>query len=1406
MTYQRIRLGHCFLALLTLALCCALPGFAQQTLGSVNGTVLDPTGAAIPGATVKAVDADINYTATTTTQKTGFFQIFNLPVGTYEVIVSHEGFQSEHVTHIFVREAQATTVDVSLKIGKIAETVEVTANPMINATDATVGSTMDSEQIAATPLATGSFTQLAVLTQGASAELLSGLNSNSGLGNQNIQANGQRATSNTMQVNGVDVTNIFNGMTSSGLTSQRFNFNIGAGSTSSSSSAGAAPIGGASLEGASPYGSIGNSLPSPPPETITELRVNTSMYDAEQGATAGAQIDVNTQSGTNSLHGQVYGNFADGAWNASPYFFNQQYQLSRQGVGAFPAALLYPYLNRWTTGGTMGGPIWKDKVFFFASYQHMSSTDQSTGISQMTVPPGLTDDRSTAGLDAAAVSYQGGGTFTKAIDPIAAALMNAKLPDGSFLIPSAQNNNPYQYSVPNVTLFGNSVMTSDQANGNIDWQITPKDRISTKYYYQRDPVTLPYDFSQTGGFPVTEYNGSQVEAIDNTIEVNPHFNWEQRLGFYRQSGYSSYEQTLTNPNGPANFGINGSTKIPTGSVASGADGNGPFLNGGLPGLLLRGFPSNQLDSPGVKVGPFSSFADMGFYQNRLNPSTNVIWVKGSHTIVAGGGYSYTQLNIENNRNGIEQITTSSFTNFLQGKVRSSNVLETIDPATGKNNANRYYRTNEIATYLQDKWQIKHNLSLTFGVRYDYHGGMTEKYGNFFNFDPKLYSVSGTTAIPNQPWTVNNAGFIIAGNNKEKPTAGVSASTLTGRQWGVSPRLGFAWSPLRSHSNFVVRGAGGMYFDRGEYFVYLSQPAGSGYGGPFGVTESAPLATFVTGQGKSLADPMGNAFNSAQSTLLGLTPGNPAYLAPSADPSNINIALQDVLDAYTGTPSGFDSRFGPNCGGVQNQEDYTACPYALNFGTYARTNVLPYTINYSLDIQWQPTSDMVIDIGYVGNRGRHAVVPIPLNTPEIATPTNPVWGQTASYGFEVLNQNECADSYCDYAPIAGEPWNTEDGGNTDFRTPFIGFSPNASYYKTAGNSAYDGLQLHVDKRLSHNYMVGASYTWSHTLDEQSDLGLFFTGGNPNNLRNSWASSDFDRTHVFSAYFQVSVPNVAKAHSLVAQFVNDWNLNGTAILQSGQPYSLYEFYGAVGSITFGDFPTLMNPILGIKNPSNPKSAMTGNKGDTRGTGGSYIPALDPTQVSINYLKPGTNGIPVSTGTDPQDIYETDFAPPQRNIFRQSAQEQLNLSLRKQFKFTERFSLQYEFNVFNITNTTSLDVPMNQGQIRQNNACSNSAIAAGGNCFNPQAYYVNYGQIVTSPSPADQQSALANLDQIPYSTGSGASLTIPTYVPIGTQSCLAANALPGGCLNNATNFGSVYNTIGSNRMITMGFHFTY
>lgn len=1378
-----------------------LPGFAQQTLGTINGTVVDPSGAALPGASVTVTNPATNYVARTTTQSTGFYQIFNLPIGTYVVKVSLTGFQTAELPNIPVQEARATTANVSLKVGSTSTSIIVNSVPLLNATDTTNGYTLDSAQIAITPLATGSFTQAAVLSPGVNAELLPNLDTNSGLGNQSIWANGQRATSNTFQVDGVDSTNLFNGMTSSGDASQRYNFNIGSAPTA----------GGSFSVGTSVYGSNGNSLPSPPPEFIQELRVNASMYDAQQGATAGAQIDVNTNTGTNQWHGQVYGTYANNLMNASPFFFNQAYQLAQIQVGVFPESLVNPFLRRVTSGITVGGPLKKNRLFLFAAYQRTVNEDNSTGISELTVPSGLTDDRSAGGLEAADVSWGGSGNVP--IDPVASGILNAKLPNGQYLIPSAQSSAPYTYGAPNVVLVGDARLRADQAAVSLDYDTNHNDRVSAKYYFQNAPVTRPFGFSSTVGFPVTQHNGSQVFSLGNTTSIGQRLNWEQRLGFVRMGSFSNYRQAFTG----GNLGLAAGTAQPTPNL---------LVSDLMPGLEIDNFGNYDQYSPNLYAGPAGvpgAFVDMGYYQNRLNPSTNVIFTAGQHTIMAGGGYSYTQLNITNNRTGHAQVRVDGFDNFLQGTVKSSSVVESIDPTTGRNNADRYYRTNEFNWYVQDKWQARTNLSITAGLRFDYHGGMTEKYGDMFNFDPASYNVTGDTT---NGFTVNNSGFVIAGNNKQNPTSGVSASTLKGRQWGFSPRVGFAWSPERFHSNLVISGGAGMYFDRGELFTYLSQPAGGSIGGPFGVTESSPLVSVATGNsstGLTLEDPLGDlAFTCPSgSTSAGCTSTGDGgiYVPPSSNPGVINNALQAQLNQMTGQPSsGYFAQYGKNCSGLQSQEGYFLCTSPLNFGVYDKNNVLPYTINYTLNVQWQPASTIAVSLGYTGNRGRHSVIPIPINEPGIATPQNPIWGETATYGVEVMNQNEdSGPPDYDFLPIAVEPWNTFDAGNTDFRTPYVGFSPNAVDFKTVGVSAYDALQAHIEKRLSHNFQLGASYTWSHALDEQSDIGLFFTGDNPKHLRDSWASADFDRTHVFTANFQVNAPDFVRENNFASYFANGWHLTGLGTLQSGEPWSLYEFYGAVGSVNFGNFPTLMNPILGIKDPKHPKTALTGNSGKFRASGGDYIPYIDPSQIDIHYIAPGTEGVPVSTGSDPSDIYETTFNVGQRNIFRQAMQRRLDLSVRKDIRISERVRLQFELNAFNVTNTSSPDIPQDQAQIRQNNGCSSTAIASpyDNNC-NTYRSFLGYGQVVTSNDPADQLSALANYDQIPFASGTGKLTRLPLKLDapnpqqnIPGQGYCTVQLTTGGtgqCPNNAANFGSVTGTIGGNRAFTMGLHVAF
>src|SRR5262249_28665499 len=168
-----------------------------------------------------------------------------------------------------------------------------------------------------------------------------------------------------------------------------------------------------------------------------------------------------------------------------------------------------------------------------------------------------------------------------------------------------------------------------------------------------------------------------------------------------------------------------------------------------------------------------------------------------------------------------------------------------------------------------------------------------------------------------------------------------------------------------------------------------------------------------------------------------------------------------------------------------------------FGGYDPSNVLPYTENWTLDLQWQPRNTLQLSLGYVGNRSLHQVLPIPFNQARIATPSNPVNGEMYSYGFNVV-------------PV--ENLHTFNGGNTDLRTPFTGYDTNCVFYRAEGIASYNALQFGLRKRISRGLSMIASYTWSHTLDEQSGLGLFFNGNNPGDLRSAYGTSTYDRTHV------------------------------------------------------------------------------------------------------------------------------------------------------------------------------------------------------------------------------------------------------------------------------------------------------
>src|SRR5579864_5036634 len=374
------KMSRSIFLLLILSACLPLATKAQQTLGSINGTVTDTSNAVVGTAIVQVKNLGTGLTVNATTQNDGSYNIANLPIGNYSVSISKQGFKTEVHSNILVRGNLATTVNATLQPGEISSTVTVTGTPLLNQTDTTNGYTLGSDVIQSTPLGTGSFTQLAILAPGVNADLLSGSGTNAGLGNQEIFANGQRDTSNSFSVNAINSNNLFNGKSSSQVSGNRLTFNTGEGFLA----------GGQIFTGTSVYDAIGEALPSPPPETIDEIHVNTSMYDASQGANSGAHIELTTKSGTNDFHGQLYEYHQTTGWNANSFFLNA-------------AGISRPPLHRNTFGGILGGPIIHNKMFFFASYQGQRASDNVNGISQVSVPPDLTDtNRDAAGLAALA--------------------------------------------------------------------------------------------------------------------------------------------------------------------------------------------------------------------------------------------------------------------------------------------------------------------------------------------------------------------------------------------------------------------------------------------------------------------------------------------------------------------------------------------------------------------------------------------------------------------------------------------------------------------------------------------------------------------------------------------------------------------------------------------------------------------------------------------------------------------------------------------------------------------------------------------------------------------------------------------------------------------------------------------
>src|SRR5258707_4991418 len=651
--------------LASLLTACASGCVFGQTTGRITGVVKDSSGGVIVGAEVQAVNEGTGEKWRVVTDDAGNLSFVLLPLGLYQIDVSAESFKTTVLNDVPVRITETTTINVSLAVGNRVEKVIVNGSPPLLQTDGPqLGRVVDSRAVAGLPLATRNFTQILTLSPGTASYLAD--STAVGRNTQAISVNGARVTQNFFQINGIDATTM---------------------------------------------GSQGPILVAvPAPETIEEFKVQTSLYDATYGRSGGANIQLVTKTGGNEIHGDAYEYFRNEALNANNPFFKAP------GLGR-------PLLRRNVFGGVLGGPIRKNKAFFFVSYQGARERNAASIInsisSNVLVAPGLTDDRSASTLKS---------TFGVAtIDSASLALLNAKLPNGQFVIPTPQANGLFSGSSP-------STFQEDQFNANADFRLSNSNSLAVEFFFANTPQFLALPSFRTAGpnvpgFGTDQTINNRVAAIQDIHFFTPSLTNELRIGYALNSVSTLPREPITD----AQIGIT----RPNASE--------------LPGL------------PMIRIAPAAGGVIVGTPTN-INPAKpsvttfadSLSLLRRNHTLRTGFEIRYNEVNFTGQIFTRGQIDFVDFRSFLAGTTQ----VTTFANGLGE----RSQRAWDYNFFVQDDWKVSPRFTTNLGLRYELDLPVYETRGRLSTFDPELY-------IPRQqvqngsPVGPPIAGFVQAGKRK-----------------------------------------------------------------------------------------------------------------------------------------------------------------------------------------------------------------------------------------------------------------------------------------------------------------------------------------------------------------------------------------------------------------------------------------------------------------------------------------------------------------------------------------------------------------------------------------------------------------------------------------------------------------
>ena len=717
--------------------------------GAIAGRITDSTGAALTTASVIATENATQASRSMSSSGVGEFRIALLPPGTYSISASAPGFETGVVNSVAVVAGETTTLEIKLNLGKATDTVEVSGAADLAQTEtSTLGRAIDEAAIQSLPLANRNYTQLVALSPGVVVELP---NADAlGRNNQNVSANGSKTTSNNFQFNGIDANNL-------------------------------------SQNSASGYQSeVGTAVPSP--DTIEEFKVQTGNYDAGYGRGAGANVDLVSRSGRNHLHGSAWEYLRNDALNANDFFAKRNGQPR-------------PVLKQHQYGLTLGGPLTRDKTFFFAGYQGTRQKNGDSSLSLVTaILPQLTSDRSAATLGSQfcpANQPQNPGYLTAAggvqvacdgsnINPAALALLNFKFKNGQFAIPSPQTNLPNQagqiaigestYSIP-------ADYREDQFTMNLDRTLSDANNLSGRFFYSRAPTVEPFSpfGANVPGWGTTELDQNHMFVLSDRHTFNANLVNVARFGYMRFDG----DAVIAQPINAADVGMATPAGLPE-----------------TPGLVVNG-----LFTIGTAGQPF-------YWQD----TNTYVWqdtlslIRGRHSLRMGAEAKRHQVDVNVPFVNDGFLFLLSFPDFLIGQSAAqngsslSNVFLTVGSSGIFRKDERY---TDFAGFVQDDVRLRTWFTLNAGMRYEVFGPPADIHGRLPTFDPSI-------ATHDAPPAGTLSGFVLPGNYHGPLPSGVVRSPHDG-MWAteyadVSPRIGFS-ARLPGAGTRVLRGGYGIYFDR-----------------------------------------------------------------------------------------------------------------------------------------------------------------------------------------------------------------------------------------------------------------------------------------------------------------------------------------------------------------------------------------------------------------------------------------------------------------------------------------------------------------------------------------------------------------------------------------------------------------